>query len=95
MQKPSVGRIVWYGTRKNGTPTAAIVTTVHSDTCVSLCTFPHGAPPMPVTSVQHADVPGADPVWAWPVIIPQAGPRQAPPAAPQPEAATGSAPASE
>lgn len=36
--KPTIGRIVHTGDT-NGEPLAAIITKVHSDTCVSLCVF--------------------------------------------------------
>lgn len=40
MIKPTVGRVVWfYYEAEQMTQYAAIVTAVHSDTCVNLCVF--------------------------------------------------------
>jgi hypothetical protein len=65
---PTVGRIVWFykyvaGQGHKG-PTAAIVTTTHGDTMVSICTFPHGRDPVPISSVRlvqdDAEIPEFD-----------------------------------
>jgi hypothetical protein len=65
--KPTVGRIVHYFPAASNQPQAAIVTAAHTDTCVSLTTFPWGQPSVPRTSVNHTlqAPPGAE-RWEWP-----------------------------
>ena len=82
MQKPTIGRIVIF---KSTNPehhgnsyvgeVPAIITCVHSDTCVNLQVMRDGASPMPITSVIHADdpaAPGSTCTWRWPDRAPVA-----------------------
>lgn len=68
-QKPSVGRIVLYTPDMNDpphtrtAPLPAIVTAVHSDTCVNLSVFNDGAADFKKTSVVKGDGPFN---WNWP-----------------------------
>ncbi len=67
MIEPTVGRIVWVNPddaigEENKGPLAAIITYVHSDTCVNLCVFDMNGNPQPRTRVrlvQPEDVPSA------------------------------------
>jgi len=64
---PTIGRIVHYWpSRDSTTPTAAIVTAVHSATVVSLTTFPFGVDPVAVNSVPQADDEHRERRWDWP-----------------------------
>lgn len=68
-QTPTVVRNVHYYQANAGpgaAPTAALITTVHSDSCVSLCVFPHGAAPEPHTSVLYSEEPTPNERWCWP-----------------------------
>ena len=73
MQTPTVGRIVhFYEGQALDKPVAALITRVHSDTCVNLTTFGDGMDPMPVSSVElvastePADVGGRSMFCIWP-----------------------------
>lgn len=64
--KPTVGRIVHYIARHDGSTWAAIVTRDNRDGTVDLTAFPPGGqPPMPLEYVMHTTtgVPGS---WSWP-----------------------------
>lgn len=51
----SIGRIVHYHAAGSAAPVAAIIVQVHSDSCVSLTTFPWNGAPTPQSSVQFGD----------------------------------------
>lgn len=55
MQKPSLGRIVHFRPGENIDPGAAMITRVHTDTCVNLIVFEDGRDPRSVTSVTLRD----------------------------------------
>jgi hypothetical protein len=72
MQKPSVGRAVHYypATRHPdphliGSPQAATITCVHSETTVDLFLMPPACQGEPATSVPYSDMPTPG-HWMWP-----------------------------
>lgn len=75
-QKPTVGRVVHYYDPKcapvvvNG-PFAALITSVHSDTCISLAVFPpHVGYAYVASSSMRKDVAGDALVyWEWPPCV--------------------------
>lgn len=58
MDKPTVGRIVHYRHMLHMDPEPAIITRVHSDTCVSLYVMPFDGEARAVTSVMREDQAG-------------------------------------
>lgn len=68
-QKPSVGRIVHYRPEVAWTESscAAIVTSVHSDTCINLAYFTPNGEPGSKCSVSYGEGCGH---WSWPPRIP-------------------------
>jgi hypothetical protein len=63
---PTIGRIVHYWPNNATTPTAAIITAVHSATVVSLTAFPFGVDPVAVNSVPQSDDEHQGRRWDWP-----------------------------
>jgi hypothetical protein len=59
MIKPTVGRVVWYykpGAQHTDQPYAALISYVHSDTCINVGGFDHNGKPFADTSVMlHQD----------------------------------------
>lgn len=72
MTKPTIGRIVHFIEHDGAKPVPAVITEVHSDTCVNLSVIPnqHHKSPYLVTSVTTYE--GSQPRWMWP-------PREDPP----------------
>lgn len=65
--KPTIGRIVLFNSRSEG-EVPAIVTAVHSDTCVNLTVFNDGGIPSPAISVEEDnefDTSGRGCGWHW------------------------------
>lgn len=80
MQKPSIGRIVIAkckpekGVFPLGQPceAAAIITQVHSDTCVNLTVFPGSHSPITYLSVCYSEAEGGNGEhlwWHWPARV--------------------------
>jgi hypothetical protein len=64
-QKPSIGRIVIF--TLDDVQSAAMITKVHSDTCVNLRVFPDRGPIIERTSVVIDDAHRRlNPRWSWP-----------------------------
>jgi hypothetical protein len=64
--KPTIGRIVHFIEQDGAKPLPAVITEVHSDTCVNLSVIPnveHKSPHL-VTSVTNHE--GSQPRWMWP-----------------------------
>lgn len=64
MQKPSIGRIVLF--TEGDIDHAAIITRVHSDTCVNLKVFPDAGEIFARTSVLSDPQKRLNPRWSWP-----------------------------
>lgn len=65
-QKPTVGRIVHYQAKEGQEPHAAIITRVHSDTCVNLVVFDLGTQASCVETSICLGSPGQVDTWSWP-----------------------------
>lgn len=76
-QEPTIGRIVHVFNRsgnddvsKQNRPEAAIVTFVHSPSCINATVFNHPGTPCSQTSIQHVSLAGdANCGWDWPARV--------------------------
>jgi surface antigen len=67
MQQPTIGRVVhFYQSATQGKPHAALVTDVHSASCVNVAGFNSGGTQVSASSVIFSEDPAAGIRWCWP-----------------------------
>jgi hypothetical protein len=65
--KPSIGRVVhYYASAGQVKPFAALITDVHSDTCINVAGFNNGNTQFGQTSVCYNEDPTSGMRWVWP-----------------------------